>query len=347
MVLNVKARIAIAMTIVLAVNIFAGTASWWLNAQAAELAAEARAATARAKWVSGLSEAVTTFVSEANDLAFGLGSDLSTEGSAEYGDVTGVDQEIKHRIGAAPEGVEAKQLDEIAAAWKLLRTDVFVWVNAEAEAASWPTRLKLMADDQVRASVDTNIDVPLTLKGMSAGEMRRAVRQEYEAFRDRRLLAVMRQAEAQAVAAQVGEARAREMATTVTIALFALSALIAGAAAVWLYRTIATPLNRARLVADAVAGGDLEVAFEPTLDDEIGSLVHAVEAMRDTVVSRIMIMREMAGAVLVTSAGVTTSVREAAAVAGEQSTPEIASALADAQDRAQVLETLAGQMLEG
>lgn len=222
----------------------------------------------------------------------------------------------------------------------------FVWVNAEAAEAGWPTRLKLMDNGQVRASVDTNIVAPARLSGMSSGELRREVRQEYEAFRDRRLRAVMRAAEAEAADAQALETQARSFAAALTIALFAFSALVAAAAAVWLYRTIAAPLNRARSVADAVTAGDLDAAFDSTADDEIGSLVHAVEAMRDTVVSRIKIMREMAGAALVTSEGVARAASEALDAAEDMADPQLQSALSEVKDRTQALEMLAAQMLE-
>ncbi len=346
MILNVKARIAVAMTIVLAVNILAGATSWWLNTQAVEHSAEARAAAVRAQWVGRLSEAVTTFVSESNDLAFGLDSDLSAEGSAEYGDVIGVDSEIAHLLNAAPDGVSQEDLQGVLTAWNALRTDVFVWVNAEAAGVGWPTRLKLMDNGQVRASVDTNIEVPARLAGMTSGDIRREVRQEYEAFRDRRLRAVMRAAEAEAADAQALETQARSFAAALTIALFAFSALVAAAAAIWLYRTIAAPLNRARSVADAVTAGDLDASFDNTANDEIGSLVHAVEAMRDTVVSRIKIMREMAGAVLVTSDGVTRAVGNALDAAEDIADPQLQSAFTEVKDRTQTLEALAAQMLD-
>lgn len=345
--LNVKTRIAVAMTIVLAVNILAGGTTWWLSVRAADHAAEARDATERARWVGALSESVTVFVSETNDLALGLDSDLSAEGSSEYGDVTGVDADIAHLISIAPDGVSPSDLEVVATEWQALRTEAFVWVNAEAEAAGWPTRLTIMKDDKVRASVDTNIEPSSALAGLGAGELRREVRKDYEAFRDRRLRGVMREAEAQAQSARTREISTRATATVITVALFGLASLVAAAVAVWLYRTIATPLNRARVVADAVTRGEFDRVFDHQGADEIGSLVHAVEAMRDAVVSRVLVMREMAGAVLVTADGVAAAVRDASDAVGDRPAVELTGALALADERTRVLESLAAQMLDG
>ncbi len=344
--LSVKVRIAIAMTLVLTVNVAAGAVSWALNARAAQYAEASREASDRARWVGGLSGLVTTFVSEANDLAFGVGSDLSAEGSAEYGDVMGVDGEIDHWVRTPEPGLDPDELEQIETAWSELRIAVFVWVNAEAVEAGSPTRLTLTDDGRVRASVDTNIEAPVALASLGTGELRREVRSEAEAFGDGLLRGIERSAQEEMAAALVGEQQARDLATVVTLVLIAASILMAAGAAVWLYRTIASPLNRARAVADAVASGDLDAAFGRHSEDEIGSLIHAVEAMRDAVVTRITMMREMAGAVLVTADGVAEAVLEAGDHVGDDAAPELLGALDDVGERTRVLGSLAGQMLD-
>lgn len=114
--------------------------------------------------------------------------------------------------------------------------------------------------------------------------------------------------------------------------LAALGLVVAIVAAVGLYRSIALPLSRARAFADTVASGHLEASFAHHRKDEIGALTHAVENMKDAVVRRIAVMREMAGAVLVT----------AESVRSEAITADAPAAIHGAE----VLLELSNQMLE-
>jgi methyl-accepting chemotaxis protein len=119
--------------------------------------------------------------------------------------------------------------------------------------------------------------------------------------------------------------------------------LVAVGTGVWLYRTIAGPLHEAKEVAERVAAGDFSATFPRHTNDEIGALVSAVEAMKDAVVGKVSIMREMAGAVLVTAESLRASVATVSESAGNNGN---ASALAEMDDSSQLLADLATQLIE-
>lgn len=346
MTLNVRSHIALAMTLVVTANVASGVMAWTFHQAASEHAASARHATTRSEWVAGVSGSVTEFVSEANDLAFGLSGDLSSEGSAEYGDVMGVDMTLGREVTRSSEHIDPSDAARLAESWDALRTDVFVWVNAEAAAAGSPTRLTYMDDGKVRASVTSNIGVPAHLAGLTGGEIRRNVRSEAEALRDGLLRDVARGAQADTAVALAREQTARLRALQVTVASILVSLLTAFVVAVWLYRTIAGPLVAARAVAERVSDGDLDARFAAVRDDEIGALVHAVEGMRDAVVSRIRVMHEMAGALLVTADGLKASAEDARASGNAHGDPALDASLEDLTSRTAVLLDPAGELLE-
>ncbi|MDZ4180946.1 MAG: HAMP domain-containing protein [Coriobacteriia bacterium] len=344
--LNVKTRIAIVMTAVLLVSVAGGAVAWYLSDQAARNAEAARDAAARAEWAARFSAISTELMSESNDLALGVGGDSTAESSAEYGDVVGADQSAALLLKRAPGIIGEELATGLADEWELLRTRVYAWVNAEAAEEGWPTRMTLMDDGRVRASVGTNIATPTDLVGLNNNEVRRQVRSEFEAFRDRRLRDISRAANAEATAAGAAEAQARQLAERVTLGMLALGALVALIGAVWLYRTIAVPLAGAHDVARRVSEGEFDARFATHRADEIGDLVHAVEEMRDTVVSKVAIMREMAGAVLVIAEGVSRSAAEARSLVSETAGANGAgAALDDVAAQAAVLTDLSGQML--
>jgi len=170
----------------------------------------------------------------------------------------------------------------------------------------------LTDDGKLRSSVSTNVDVGADFSGMEPSAVRRAVRGQAEAFTKGTLRVALSDATADASAARAAAVEARDTAKAVTLGAIALSVLVALAAAVWLYRTIAGRFGRAQESARRVAAGDLDTTFEVHGNDEIGSLVEAIEEMRASVVGQLAVMREMAGAVIVTP-GMWPKVRAASA----------------------------------
>ncbi|MBN2247672.1 MAG: HAMP domain-containing protein [Coriobacteriia bacterium] len=343
--MSVRQRIAIAMIAAVLVNVVAGVASWWLNDRADTNELEARDATLRAEWVGQVGGASTAFMSEATDLALGVRSGKSEEASAEYGDLVGADASVSRLISRMPDGLEDGLARRIVEEWDAVRPGVLAWVNLEAEDAGVPLRLSLTDAGQLRSSTSTNIDADADFLGMEPGAVRRAIRAEAEAFSKGTLRVALSDATADASAARVAAVEARDTAKTVTLAAIALSVLVALAAAVWLYRTIAGPLGRAQESARRVAAGDLETTFEVHGDDEIGSLVEAVEEMRGSVVGQLAVMREMAGAVIVTAEDVTEGARSIRAL-GVSSDEGFTQAIARVEGDSELLTSLARQMLE-
>lgn len=343
--MSVRQRIAIAMTAAVLVNVVAGVASWWLHTRADTNELEARDATARAEWTSEVAGATTAFMSEATDLALGLRSGKSEESSAEYGDLVGADAAVSRLIERMPDGIEDDLARRIADEWNAVRPDVLAWVNLEAEDAGKPLRLWLTDDGKLRSSVSTNVDVGADFSGMEPSAVRRAVRGQAEAFTKGTLRVALSDATADASAARAAAVEARDTAKAVTLGAIALSVLVALAAAVWLYRTIAGPLGRAQESARRVAAGDLDTTFEVHGNDEIGSLVEAIEEMRASVVGQLAVMREMAGAVIVTAGDVAEGTRSIRALAVSDSEP-FTEAIERVEGDSELLASLARQMLE-
>ncbi len=344
MTLSVKTRIGVAMTLVVLVNLVAGGFSWLLHERAADFELASEHAAARSQWVAAVSEKVFAFASEATDIAIGVAKGESAESSAEYGDLVGADAATSRLIGRTPDDLDPGMAVDIAQRWEALRPAVFAWVNAEAEQADSTLRLTLGDAGEVRASTSSTIEVPAEFEGLDVPMMRRAVRSEVESFIAGELRSALGDAESDARTAGRAASRARDTAFTVTVAAIALSVIVAVIAAVWLYRTIAGPLIAAEQVARQVTAGDHSASFTKTRDDEIGALVHAVEEMRDTVVGHVNVMRELAGAVIVTAADVTAgaaSVRDLTPNAGDHLTDVVTSL----ERHSTTLSQLADQML--
>ncbi|MHB1341830.1 MAG: HAMP domain-containing protein [Coriobacteriia bacterium] len=345
MTLSVKSRIGIAMTLVVLVNMVAGGFSWLLHQRAADYELASRHATARSEWVATVSEKVTAFASEATDLAFGVAKGESAESSAEYGDLVGADAAASRLIDRAPGDLDPDMAASIADHWVALRPAVFAWVNAEAQQGGSTLRLTLGDAGEVRASTSSNIEVPIALTGLDAPMMRRAVRSQVESLNGGQLRAALGDATNDAAAAGGAASRARETAVTVTVAAIALSMVVALLAAFWLYRTIAGPLGAAKAVARQVASGDYSACFARTKNDEIGALVHAVEDMRDTVIGHVNVMRELAGAVIITASDVSAGVS-----AVQELTPSASEEMSDVlnavEQHSETLSSLAQQMLK-
>lgn len=344
MTLSVKQRIGVAMTLVVLVNLVAGGFSWLLHQRAAGEELTSQHAAARSEWVGGVADQVFGFVSEATDVALGVTKGESAESSAEYGDLVGADAATSRLVGRAPDDLDAAMAAQIADRWAALRPAVFAWVNAEAERANSTLRLTLGDGGEVRASTSTTIEVPAELDGLDASLMRRAVRSQAEALIAGELRRALDDAESDARAAELAAEKARDTAFAVTVAAIALSVVVALVAALWLYRTIAGPLVAAEKVARRVTAGDYSAAFIEPQNDEIGALVHAVEEMRDTVVGQVSVMRELAGAVIVTAGDVTagaSSVRKLTPNAGDT----LSSVLTSVEQHSKTLSGLADQML--
>ncbi|MBN2846974.1 MAG: HAMP domain-containing protein [Coriobacteriia bacterium] len=345
MTLTVKTRIAIAMSAILAINALTGALAWSLRSRAADESERTQAAVDRADWIGRVSEGLTTFVSEATDLAFGVSSGVSEESSAEYGDLVGADQHLLRLVASPPADLEPEVVDRITTQLDELRPGVFAWINAEATRAGSSVRLTLTDAGRVRASVTSNITLPVSFTGLEGVDLRRAVRREAEALKDGTLRRAMADARADADAASKASARAGDLAANVTLAAILVGFVTAVMAAVWLYRTIAGPLRDAQAVAEDVAAGDYSAIFTRHSDDEIGSLVHAVEEMRDVVVGQVNVMREMAGAVIVTADGLTASVATLREI-GQDTGCGASEVLDEVETNTMLLCSLASQMLK-
>ena len=72
----------------------------------------------------------------------------------------------------------------------------------------------------------------------------------------------------------------------ITLLAFALGVI----AAIWITRSITTPVDQAVAIAETIAGGDLTVDFSSDFKDETGQLIRALHAMREsllTIVSQV------------------------------------------------------------
>lgn len=202
-------------------------------------------------------------------------------------------------------------------------------------------------DGRFYASTTSNLEPSDEVAGLQGVRLRRKVRELQGAYLDRELRAIARQADAAAAASERAEAEARETARVGTLTLIGLSIIVAVSVTVWLYRSIATPLTRAKGFASAVTSGDLAARLERHQNDEIGELTRAVEEMKDSVVARIDTMREVAGVVLVLTERLGESLEHAQRVAADQAAdPELVSDLADARNDSAALAGMVGQLLE-
>lgn len=79
----------------------------------------------------------------------------------------------------------------------------------------------------------------------------------------------------------------------------ALTLLIGIVCAVWIARSISTPVNDAVAFAGAVEAGDLNAKIKRHPGGEIGGLTHAIEAMKNSLVGKMEQLKEVAGVVAV------------------------------------------------
>lgn len=344
MTLSVKRRIGVAMILVVLVNLVAGGFSWLLHQRAADDELVSRHASARSEWVAAVSSEVFAFVSEATDVALGVTKGESAESSAEYGDLVGVDAAVSRLLDRVPADLDPAMSSQIAERWEALRPAVLAWVNAEATAADSTLRLTIADGGEVRAGTSTAIEVPAGLEGLDVTLMRRAVRSQAESLIAGELRHALDDATSDARSAERAAAQARSDAFSITVAAIALSLVVAVLAAIWLYQTIAGPLAAAEKVARKVSEGDYSVMFTKTADDEIGTLVHAVEEMRDTVVGQVNVMRELAGAVIITAGDVATGAGDVRHLTPNAS-EELSQVLTKVERHSTTLSGLAEQML--
>lgn len=346
--LNVKARIALVMTVVVAVNVIAGAVSWDLYRAASLSGAQSRAAAERARLATIASQSVTEFMAGSTDLALGVSrSTTSQERSRLYGNLIGIDPNINRAIAAVAAATPGDAGPAAEKAWQSLRVAVYAWINTEAQASGADLRITRNPNGQFRDSVETNLSLPPDLVGMSTAELRLAVRDRAERFKFSTLGDIVKTAETDAAAAANAEEEARLVAQQGTAALLGLSAVVAALLGIGLYRSISRPLSAAKRYADRVASGEYEATLPQHSDDEIGVLTHAVENMKENLVHEMSVMREMAGAVLFTAEGVKDAVSSTGALMDQpgHDTAEVKAGLADVGSRVDVLQELSGQML--
>ena len=346
---SIKMRIMLVMTVLLLMNTATAATSWVLNARAARFANEARSSLQTAQATQRASESVTEFVADNRALAFSVSHDARSEYSSEdYGQVIGSDRtavlELERLVARMPgdAAVLAKQQ------WESLRVASYAWVNAEAEHSGAPLRMSLMANGSFRASTSSNISVPSELSSLGLEQLSRAVTQRGDVLRKATLRSLVNDASARATTATRAEAEARAVAGNTTIALLALSLAAAVTAAAWLYRTIVTPIVLARRFADAVADGDYDARLAYHTADEIGVLTRAIQSMKETLVSRMNVLQELAGAVMVTADDVDVAARHAlslAALDDEVARRSVPEDLLGVVSHTGTLSKLAAQML--
>lgn len=346
--LTVKARIALVMGIVVAANVAAGGVATYYYAQAAEYGSQAQAALEKAKRVGVVSQATSEFIARVGDLALSFSEGSASEDqSTTYGELQGADQVGSGGVRRLTATLAASDASAVADGWYMLRLSAYTWVNGEAAQNGAGFRLRETQPGVFRSSVDSNITTPSALVGLAGPQLRAAVRDEANGFRDRTLRRIAVSADAAAVRARAAEKQATDLARSATLAAITLSVIVTMLAAVWLYRTIATPLARAKRFADTVAAGDLSATIGKHTADEIGTLTHAVEDMKDSIGQKIAAMQEMAGAVLFIAEGVHESADSArsAAVALGDTTAGLAVMLDGVVEQSDTLSGLAAQMV--
>jgi HAMP domain-containing protein len=346
--LSVKGRIAVAMTVVVAVNVLAGAVSWGLYAAAARKGAEAQAAAEQARRAVVASQYVTEFMSGATDLALSVSrANASQERSLLYGDVIGAEQTTNRSVNRVATTAGGAQLAGVVSDWEALRLGVYTWINAEAQASGADLRMSRDSSGRFRASTDSNLEPPAAYAGLTAAQIREKVRGTAEHFKYATLGDIVSSSEANASAAATAEEEARQLAQWGTVALVSVSALVALLLGIGLYRSIARPLSAARDYANAVAAGDYGATLAKHTDDEIGVLTHAVENMKDGLVHEMGVMREMAGVVLFTTEGVRDAVERTASAVDQpdHDVQTLKEGLSDVEARVIVLADLSQQML--
>lgn len=339
--MTIRLRIAGTMAMVLIAAGVTAWTSWSMTASADEAASEAIRASERAVWAAETRAQLRGYISEAGDVAHGLGEGDSAEVSSEYGDLIGADEQVRRLIGSSPMNDASRE--ELDRDWSRLRTGVADWLNTESASASQPFRI-VLSERALRASTATNVTTPPELQAMTVSDKRRQVRAWAESLADGRMRLAANSAQDEARAAQATAARARRSASVTTLALLLANFIVALVSGVWLYRTIAKPIQLAQQVASRVAGGELDAFFPATSADEIGQLLDSVEHMRDVVVGKISTMREAAGAVLVTSESLQCSILRARDLGADDD--RLPVELGEMDGMAIMLNGMARQMIE-
>ncbi len=338
--MSIKRRITLAMAALVALAALSAGASQTMSAKAGTTADAALSAARQAAWASEMRAQVRGFVSEAVDVALALREGSSAELSAEYGDLRGADIAVRSMLTRGSAIVDEAELEQVAEGYETLRLDVTDWVNAESASARRPLLLLASDDKLIASAIGAGAVVP---GAETVAAERIAMRAHAEALFDGELRLMVRGAEEEARAAQLAADAARGRAALSTTALMALNILGAAVVGIWLYRTIVTPLSAAQAVASRVAAGELDAEFPEPGEDEVGVLVATIEQMRDAVIGKVSAMREVAGAVLVTSESLHATVVEAAGF--EPGDAGLADAFEELDASSRLLNQLATQMI--
>lgn len=345
--LSVRTRIALSMALLLAITSATAATSWALSAQAGRMAERSRKAASVAQLAVQTSARVGAFVGDARALALSVSTGAGSEDvSEEYGAMLGSGDSADRAFRALCAAAGSTEASAAARRWDDVRLVTYVWINAQAAENGSAFRMTRAANGRYLASVSTSLVPPAELGSADSRRLKLAARDRAALLEDASLRALTKEFSAAAEAAAHDERTARDRTRDVTIALVIASLFSAVVATVWLYRTIATPLAKAREVADEVAAGDLDVRFSRHTADEIGVLTHAVENMTMVVASRIRVMHEMAGAVLVIADDV--HAEAASALSRGDAAAETAAhdELGRIAESAETLGVLARQMLE-
>jgi methyl-accepting chemotaxis protein len=340
--MSIRIRIAIAMSLVLLTASITAAVSWAMSDTADDAATAAVAASQRASWAAGARAHIRGYIGEASDITLALLEGESAEVSAEYGDLMGSDRTVRQTLEAAGSLVAPGEATALMADWDAVRAGVTDWVNSESADAGQALVL-IASEDRLRASTGATPEAPATLAGMATDQKRAQVRAWVEALTDGRLRAVAQEAEQEAHAAEAKAVTARRAAAAATLAMLALNVLVALGAGIWLYRTIATPLAKAQRVAVQVAAGDFAAQFPPASADEIGTLLSTVERMRDAVLAKVSALREVAGAVLVTSESLHAAVMRVSDLPNDD--PGLPQTMEEMDASSRLLNDLAVQMI--
>ncbi len=342
--LSVRIRIALAMTLVVAVSLVSGAAVLYYNAEADEAAERAATAAQVARVSSDLAARLTEWVSETNDLLIAVSKADEKEEYWEYGGILGSEDVVSvtaaHLIELEPSA------ETVLPEWDAIRLGVYTMINTEGEASGSQFRITQNEDGEYRNSVVTNLEPPDELAGLSGLDLRNTVRKQIERLKVVTIADVSDAALQAEMTARDTAEESRQLTRTVSVVGAAVSIIVALMAGLWLSVTIAVPLTRATEYADTVAAGDFAATFGHHRSDEIGTLTKAVERMRSAILGRIDTMREMAGLVLVTAESVEQHVDAAqkalskGAGASDEVDGSLASAHADAGELAELVKRI-------
>lgn len=345
--LSVRSRIMVAMTIVVAANLVTALVCIAYFARAQGYQATVAKDAARSQATATASIRLTQFWAEAQYYAVGVRSLRPADAADAYGRLVRSDNDARAAIAALAKAAPDAS-SQLSSEWQTVRLSTFAWLNAELAADDSTVRLWITPSGDLNTNSSSNITAPARLAGLSAADMRPAVRTSFDGLRDGTIRQVQDEALTAAIDATAAEGSARDVARALTIALALVSLLVAVACGSWIYRGTVTPLQEARRFADRVADGDLDAVLLVHRDDEIGSLTAAIQDMKDAVVRELRAMQELAGIVLVTAESVSAAAEKAAvAQASSDSQPsDVADDIERVLSSARTLTDLAGQMIE-